>query len=91
MGMTKTLTYPFELVKQLNARHDELVERLTHPDLDLDERLATIEEQEEILKLLARIGHVTMAWTNGILDSRAVSDTPAILGASMPQVSSQLT
>lgn len=58
--MTKTLTYPIELVKQLSARHDELLARINNPvDLSKDELLEAIEGQEAVLHLLGRIGRIT--------------------------------
>ncbi len=58
--MTKNLTYPVELVKELNARHADLLKVISDPSgLSEEELLEVIEE--DVLKLLARIGHIVSA------------------------------
>ena len=57
--VNKTFEFPVALLEQLNKLHDDLLKRVNTENLNTDERLETIELQEAVLLLLARVTTVT--------------------------------
>jgi len=55
VSMVKHFVVPESLLRELNMFHDDLLARLQKEPLDEDERLETIELQEAVLNLLARV------------------------------------
>jgi hypothetical protein len=53
--VNKTFEFPIALLEQLNKLHDDLLKRVNTENLTTDERLETIELQEAVLLLLARV------------------------------------